>query len=120
VQFGKKEIDFIIEGRDAIETWSAVLPAAWCRRQNQTSKGEIEMNRVEDRILNTLEPRKRMTTIEVSAKSISNTDRIIDTIMAEEDVLTRLGLWEKLNKTVGSRAYITIRMRCFAKYGNTE
>jgi len=78
------------------------------------------MYTMEDRILNTLEPTRKLTRIEVSAKSMSNADVIISKIMDEGDVLVRQGMWELLHKTVGSRAYISIRMKAFVKYGNIE
>ena len=78
------------------------------------------MYTMEDRILNKLEPTRKLTRIEVSAKSMSNADVIISKIMDEGDVLVRQGMWELLHKTVGSRAYISIRMKAFVKYGNIE
>jgi hypothetical protein len=80
------------------------------------------MHKSQNKADNLIEPTRkpRLTKIEVHAQSISRADSIIDSIMTHDDVLVRLALWEKLRETVGSAAYIAIRMKSFVKYGNTE
>ena len=82
----------------------------------------MNTNRVEDKILNNLEPTRKpmVSRVQAGTMALAHMENVIKVIAETEDILERKMLWDKLAKTVTPRDFIIIRMKAFVLHGTTE
>lgn len=82
----------------------------------------MHKNRVEDKILNTIEPTRKpmVSRVQAGVLALSHVENVIRVIAETEDLLERKALWDKLARTVTPRDFIIIRMKAFVILGTTE